>query len=887
VTRPPRVAGLLLRVLLPPDPFEAIAGDLDEAWSDGSLSRAAYWRLAAASVSAYYREQVRPAPLVFVFDGPPARGDGLMRSLIQDLGYGVRVLRRAPGFTAAAIATLALGIGANTAIFSMVNIQMLKPLSYRQPERVAFVLGWNAERQERRFSLSYADFVELKQRARSLEDVAAYSYWSANLTGGDLPERIQAYRVTVNTFAMLGVAPALGRGPLPEEGRAGGREVVVIGHGLWQRRFGGDPSAVGRVVQLDGRPHTIVGVMPRSFEYPIFNFKGDVWTPLRMEQASMLADRGSANATIVARLGDGIPYAKAQADVDTVMRQLAAEHPDTNRSRGARLVEMGAMDDEMAGPAMLIVVVTVAVVLLLACANVANLLLARGVSRQRELAVRAALGASRSRIARQLLAESLLLGLGGGAAGAGVAFVALSALRGALPEILIATQPNIDQLGVDGFALGFTLALSIATGVIFGLVPALKTSRPRHEDLKESAGAGGSAHTRRLRATLVIAEVALSTVLLVGAGLLVRSYQNLQRLTPGFEAGGVLTMALTLPDYRYQSAESRRQFFSHAVERIERLPGVRSASFVNTLPFSTYNRGGSFLIDGQPAPQAGREPAADHRVITTAYFRTLAIPVVAGRPFDESDRAGGAPVAIVNRALVRTFFAGRDPIGSRLRIGTSPDQPWLTIVGVVGDVHHAQLSTAPAPEIYRPYTQAPAAMMMLAARVDGDPAALAAAARAEIQAIDPAQPVYHVKTLARLVSDSMMPQTSAATLVTLFTAVALLLAAVGIYGVLSYAVSQQTREFGVRMALGAQPGDVVRLVARRGLTLVIGGIAIGVAAALAVTRLMADALYGVGSSDPATYASAIAILMLVGCAACGVPAWRATRVQPVVALRNE
>ena len=443
------------------------------------------------------------------------------------------------------------------------------------------------------------------------------------------------------------------------------------------------------------------------------------------------------------------------------------------------------------------------------------------------------------------------------------------------------------QLGVDGFTLVFTLALSIATGVVFGLVPALKTSRPRHEDLKESAGAGGSARTRRLRATLVVAEVALSTVLLVGAGLLVRSYQNLQRLTPGFDAGGVLTMALTLPDYRYESAESRRQFFSQAVERIERLPGVRSASFVNTLPFSTYNRGGSFAIDGQPAPEPGREPAADHRVITTAYFRTLGIPVVAGRPFDESDRAVGAPVAIVNRTLVRTFFAGRDPIGARLRIGTTPDRPWLTIVGVVGDVHHQQLSTTPAPEIYRPYAQAPVAMMMLAARVDGDPAALSAAARAEIQAIDPAQPVYHVKTLSQLVSDSMMPQTSAAMLVTLFSAVALLLAAVGIYGVLSYAVSQQTREFGVRMALGAQPGDVLRLVARRGLALVICGIALGAAAALGVTRLMADALYGVGSSDPATYASAIAILMLVGCAACGVPAWRATRVQPVVALRNE
>jgi putative ABC transport system permease protein len=886
MTRPPRVAGLLLRAMLPPDPFEAIAGDLDEAWSSGSLSRAAYWRLAVASIAAYHREQLQPAP-VCVFDSSAGRGDGPMRSLIQDLGYGMRVLRRAPGFTAAAIATLALGIGANTAIFSMVNIQTLKPLSYRQPERVAFLLAWNAERQERRFNMSYADFAELQRSAGSLEELAAYSYWSANLTGGDMPERIQAYRVTVNTFTMLGVAPMLGRGPLPEEGRTGGSLVVVISHGLWQRRFGGDRSVAGRVVQLDGRPHTIVGVMPPAFEYPIFNFKGDLWAPLQVEQAAMLADRGS-NATIVARLRDGVPYAKAQADVDTIMRRLEAEHPDTNRSLGGRLVEMGKIDDELAGPAMLIVVVTVAIVLLLACANVANLLLARGVSRQRELAVRAALGASGGRIVRQLLVESLLLGLGGGVAGAAVAFVALDALRGALPEILLNTQPNIDQLGVDGLTLVFTLLLSIATSVVFGLVPALKTSRPRLQDgLKESAGAGGSAGSRRLRATLVIAEVALSAVLLVGAGLLVRSYQNLQRLAPGFDASGVLTMTVTLPDYRYESADARRQFFAQAVARIERLPGVQSAAFVNTLPFSTYNRGGSFLIDGQPAPQPGRVPVAAHRVITPAYFRTLAIPVVAGRPFAESDRDGSAPVAIVNGTLVRTYFNGRDPIGSRLRIGTSSESPWLTIVGVVGDVHHEQLSTRPAPEIYRPYPQAPAAMMMLAARVDGDPNALVAATRAQIQAIDPAQPVYHVKALSRLVADSLMPQTSAAAMVTLFSAVALLLAAVGIYGVLSYAVSQQTREFGVRMALGAQRGDVLRLVVGRGLALVLGGLALGVTAAFGVTRLMTGLLYGVGASDPATYAAVIAILFFVGCAACAVPAWRATRVEPVVALRNE
>jgi putative ABC transport system permease protein len=546
---------------------------------------------------------------------------------------------------------------------------------------------------------------------------------------------------------------------------------------------------------------------------------------------------------------------------------------------------MGRLDDQEAGPTMAIVLVTAALVLMLACANVANLLLARGVSRARELAVRAALGASAWRIGRQLLAESLLLALLGGAAGIGLAAVLLNAARAALPELLLATMPNVDELGLDRVTLAYTVALCFVTSLVFGSVPAWRASRPSFQDgLREGAATGGSRGTRRLRGALVVAEVALSALLLVAAGLLVRSYAGLQRVDPGFRPGGVLTMTLSLPEYRYPDAPQRLQFAERALERITQVPGVRSAGFVNVLPFSTYDRGARLTVEGAPPPEPGRQPSVSYRVAGPGYLETLGIPVVEGRTFDGRDAPDGPPVALVNRALVRRYLGGEPSVGRRVRLGRE-DAPWATIVGVVGDVHHAQLTRTPDPEVYVPLAQAPPALLMLAVRTEGRPEEQAASVRAAIQAVDPAQPVYHVKTMGQLVSDSLLAQTTSAALMTLFSALALALAAVGVYGVVAYGVSQQTREFGLRIALGATPRDVLALVLRQGLRLVGLGVALGAVSALAATRLMGGILYGVGPADPRTYLGVVGLLVATGLLAASVPAWRASRVTPVEALR--
>ncbi len=886
--RPPRLAAALMRLLLPGDAYEAIAGDVDEDWSTAvRRSRARYWRIASASIAAYWWYSMRQPRAEAGVANTTLQGDGAMRSLLQDFRYGVRLMRRAPGFTLAAIVTLALGIGANTAIFSLVNVLKLRPLAYRDPHRVTFVLGWNTAQQSMAFNLNFADFADLKREARSFDDVAAYAYWSANFTGGDVPERVQAYRVTANTFSLLDVPPLIGRTLTPRDGMPGAPNVVIISHGLWERRFGAERSVVGRPVQIDGQPYTVVGVMPGAFEYPVFNFKGDLWAPMQVDASAPLADRDSSGSVVVvARVRNGIAYATAQAEVDTIMRRLEADHPQTNRGTGARLIELGKLDDEEAGPAVWILLATVGAVLLLACANVANLLLARGVARQRELAVRAALGAGRPRVIRQLLVESLLLGLGGAVGGASIAVGLLRILRGAMPEMIETTLPNLDALGLDGTTLGFTIALCLLTTLLFGVVPAWRASQSTATDsLRGSTGLGGGTGTRRLRTALVVLEVTLSTMLLVTAGLLVQSYQRQQRLDPGFNPHGVLTMTIALPDYRYGEPDAQRRFFEQAVDRIARVPGVQSAGFVNVLPFSTYNRGGHFVVEGRPAPEPGREPSADFRTVTPDYLRTMQIRIVGGRALDATDRAASRRVALVNERLARQIFPGEDPTIHHLRVGSGPSAISVAIVGVVANVQHEQLTGRPSPEIYFPQAQAPADMMMLAARIQGDPEPLSKAIRAQIAVIDPGQPVFHVKTLDQLVGDSLILPNASAAMMSLFGVLAVILAAVGIYGVVAYAVGQQTREIGVRIALGARPGDVAALVLRSGLAPVGFGIVLGIVGALGASSLIASALYGVRPMDPPTYVIASVVLVAVGALACALPAWRASRVEPMQALR--
>ena len=821
-----------------------------------------------------------------------------MQSLLQDVRYGARLIWRNPVFSLTAIVTLALGIGANSAIFSAVNALTRKPLAYHDPSRVTFVLAWDLDENEMRFNLHHLEYLDLQRDATSFQELAGYTYLSANLTGGDIPDRVQAYRVTPNTFTMLGVSALVGRAFDASEVAGGRTDIAVISHALWQRRFGGDAGVIGRQIVVNDEPKEIVAVMPPRFEFPVFNFKGDLWVPsqLRGWERGQRAQFGLL--TVVGRLRDGVTYAQAQSEVDLLMRGYAKRYSDTDRGMGARVIEMGRLGDMTAGPAAIILLVTVATVLLLACANVANLLLARGAARQRELAVRAAIGASRLRIGRQMIVEGALLALGGGMFGVAIAYVMLAALRAALPDLVLTTVPNVHEIGVDAATLGYTLAVSLLTSVIVGVLPAWRASRDRFDALKESASAGGSRNARRLRSVLVVAEVALATMLLVAAGLLARSYTGLHQVNPGFDPDGVMTMAMTLPESRYREIETRDRFYEQVLARTMALPGVASAGFVNTLPFSTYDDGTTITFDGAPAPPSGRDPVVSFRVVSDRYFETMRIPAIGGRMFDRRDTRNGALVAIVNQVLAHRHFADRSAIGQRIydesvwsrfapKSLAADYTPWLTIVGIVGEVRHSNLWDTVRPEVYLPMSQAAPAIMMLAARTSARPEDLTAPIRDAIRAIDPTQPVYHVKTMDTLVAESMELQRVSAAMVTLFSAVALMLAAIGIYGVVSYGVIQQTREFGVRMALGATPRDVLRQVLRSGGTLVAVGVVIGIAGAVGVSGLLRGALFGVSPMDPLTYAGVAVVLGVAGVIACMVPAWRASGTNPLNALRAE
>ena len=882
--RPPLLARLLLRVLVPSHLYEPIAGDLEEQWHVAGGGRGRFWIAALRTVADCWRDRARAYAAA-----PRPRGDGPMQSLWMDLRYAARTMRRSPAFTLAAVLTLTIGIGATSAIFSIVNSLVLKPLPYREPSRLAFVFGHDNETGTRQFSVSVADYLDIRRQSKSLSSVSAYSYLSANLTGGDTPERVQAYRVTGNTFDVLGVAPALGRAFAEADATPGHDRVTVLSDGLWRRRFGGDPGIVGRRVSVNGVPYEIVGVMPRRFEFPVYNFKGDLWIPWAMEDTSTDRTAGGSG-TVLARLADGEDMKGASAELETVMRRLAADHPSTNATRSARLLEMGQLDDEVFKPMAMILAGTVGLVLLLACANVANLLLARGVSRARELAVRAAVGASRWRIARQLLIESLLLSIIGGTAGVAAARVALDALRASLPELILSTSPNIDELGVDGLTLIFTLGVAAVATLLFGALPAFRSARPAApETLKEGASAGGSRGTRRLRTALVIAEVALATILAVGSTLLVRSYTRLQHVSPGFEPGGLLTMAMTLPEDRYPTAQRRRQFYDDAVQRLTSLPGVRSAGFVNVLPFSTYYRSTRVIVEGSPLPSPGRESRTDSRIATPDYFTTMKIPLRSGRGFAVRDVESAPRVAIVNETFVHRFLGSGPAEGRRVRLGAvTDDGPWIEIIGTVGDVHHGDVAEAPAPELYVPLSQSVGTtMMMLAVRVDHRPEDMIASVRGRILEIDPTQPVYHVKSMEQLLGDSLLPRAAAAVLTGGFSVIALLLALVGVYGVVSYSVTQQMREFGVRLALGATPGLLVRLVIRQTATMTACGIGLGLAGAFAVSALLESLLYGVSARDLPTYGMTVAALFPLALLASAIPAWRAASAEPLRALRAE
>ena len=805
-----------------------------------------------------------------------------MDHFTQDLHYALRRLMKAPGFTLVAVLTLALGIGANSAIFSVVNGVLLKPLPYPEPDRL---VGVYHTTDGQRAVMSGPNYSDIARLATTLENAAAISTSRMILTGEGEATRLPVAEVSASLFNVLGVRPEIGRTFNADENTPGRTNLVVLAHGLWEQRFGSDPAVIGRRIMLDGVPREVIGVMPRGFSYPS---ERQAWLPIEYDQNFVARQRGAWYLSVVARLKPGVTPGQAAAEIETLGRNLARQHPDSNAEIGMTafpLLEAMVGDIRQS---VLILLGAVGFVLLIACTNVANLLLARAAAREPEMAVRTALGAGRGRLVRQLLTESLVLSV------LGAAFGLLLAVWGV--ELLIALKPQgiprLSNVRVDGIVILFTFATALLTGVLFGLVPAFTATRGLSASLKEGGrGAVTSRGGTRVRGALVVAELALAVMLLAGAGLLMRSFVKLQAVDPGFKTEQTLTFELTLPDARYEQDEPRIAFFDQLLPRLRALPGVRSASAVLGLPLSGLDLIISFEVAGRPPVPPSQQPSMQVRVATPDYFDAVGIPIKRGRGFTEDDRATTPRVVLITEAAARQFFPGEDPIGKTIKLGwgRGPGKPKAggEVVGIVGDIKDAALNEPNPPQIYMPLRQWPTSFMTVVVKTSVPPASLADAARAQVAAIDPNLPLSNVSTLEAVVAKSISQQRFYLTLLMVFAAVALVLAAIGIFGVLSYAVSQRTREIGIRMALGAQERSVITLIVRQAMVLVASGIALGTAAALFLSDTMTKMLFSVKPTDPATFASVAGVLMGVALFASYIPARRATRVDPIVALRSE
>ncbi|HLL74217.1 MAG TPA: ABC transporter permease [Pyrinomonadaceae bacterium] len=798
-----------------------------------------------------------------------------MGTLWQDARYGVRALLKSPGLMAVAVLALALGMGANTAIFSVVNAVLLRPLPYKDAGRLTTVFESDA-RQESFYPAAPANFLAWKGGATSFEEMAALSNkgWSGNLTGAGEPERLQGFQVTANLFQLLGVGAAHGRTFLPEEDRPGASNVVVLSHGLWQRRFGGDRSVVGRTLTINGQGYAVVGVMPPDFQ--IYE-KADVWTPVAFD-AKEEANDEDHYLFVMGRLRPGVTVEQARAEASAILRSRA-ERPEEANLAGVSPAQEGLVREVR--PLLYVLFGAVGFVLLIACANVASLLLARAASRRKEIAIRTALGASRVRIVRQLLTESVLLALLGATLGLFLALWGVDLLVALLPEYVVVGSPRLRALGVDAWVLGYTVALSLATSLLFGLAPALQASKADLTDALKEGGRGGAGGSwrARLRGGVIVAEVALAVVLLAGAGLMIRTLWQLNNVPLGFDPENVLAVNVDLPEAKYEGPERIAEFYGRAFERVAAVPGVERVGATNSLGVSV-----GFQIEGRPPLGAQDRPQAVTRFVSPGYFDALRVPLVRGRAFTEADRRGGANVAVIDETLARRHFADEDPVGRRINLFDAPRE----IVGVVGAARYDGPALRPNPVAYLPYTQMTWSGMTLYVRsAGGDPASLSASVRGAIHSVDPDQPVYNVRTLSTALSETVAPQRYLTLLLGAFAAVALLLSTLGLYGVVSYSVAQRTQEIGIRMALGARPGDVLRMILRQGVALVAVGVAAGLAASLGLTRLMESVLFGVRPTDPLALASAALLLVCVALLACYVPARRATKVDPMEALRYE
>jgi putative ABC transport system permease protein len=812
------------------------------------------------------------------------RGVRFLEELWQDLLYGARVLSKRPGFTLIAVLTLALGIGANTAIFSVVNAVLLRPLPYENSHELVQI--WGTHPQLDTAPLSPANFLDWVEQNRVFERIAAYTGQNFNLSGVDEPERIRATRVSAGLFELLRAQPALGRTFLAEEDQYGGHRVVILSHALWHRRFGGDPGVLGQTLTLNDQSYVVVGVMGPEFSFP--RATTEMWTPIAFSQGER-GTRDTNYISVIARLQPRVTLEQARSEMEALARRQQEQYPKSNTGVGVKVISYKEQIVGDTRPILLLLLGAVGFVLLIACANVANLLLARATARRKEMAIRSALGASRRRIIRQLLTESVLLALAGGGLGLLLAFWGLGQLVALQP----ASIPRLTELSIDRGVLLFASAVTLLTGIAFGLAPALHASRLDPNDaLKEGGkGTGGSGGRQRLRSLLAVSEIALSLMLLIGAGLMVKSFWRLMHVDPGFDPGNALTMVVSLPASRYAQAERQVAFFQQAVERVSNLPGVVAAGVTTDIPLFGGSSTG-FDVEGRPPYAPGQRPMVEYRSVSPGYFRAMGIPIVRGRTFTDQDRNDAPAVVVINEVLARHYFPDEDPIGKRL--GFSKPTDWREIVGVARDTRNYGLDEEVKPEAYMPYTQSSpdylagsVSGMILVARTASDPQNMVAAVKREVQELDRNLPIYNIKTMGQYLAESVERRRFIMLLLAVFAGVGLLLAVVGLYGVMSYAVSQRTHEIGIRVALGAQSSDVLKLIVGQGMLLTLVGIVIGLAAAYGLTRMMSSLLFGVGASDPWTFAGVAALLVGIALLACYLPARRATKVDPLVALRYE
>jgi putative ABC transport system permease protein len=826
---------------------------------------------------------------------PPRRSEAIVSDLFRDIRYALRVLTRNPGYAAAAIVALAVGTGANTAIFSEVNAVLLRPLPYPNSSHLAMVWGSNPKAQQGTDQLPIfgADFTEYQEENKSFDRLAGFRYVRYNLMNEAYPEEIQAANVSAEFFPMLGVQPALGRTFLPEEDQPGRNDVVVLGNELWSRLANSDPNIVGKAILLNGQKRTVIGVMPKGFEFPRaaempsylqFPKSTQLWAPLALNPKEART-HGTRNLAVLAELKPAVTLRQAQSDMDGIAHQLELKYPDSDYGLGVRVVPLQEQLIGRLRPFLLVLWGAVGFVLLIACANVANLQLARSVVRQHEMAVRTALGARRTTIIRQLLTEGVMLGLIGGIFGLLLAEVGVRLISIARPGNLA----NLDKAHIDGAVLGFTAACALLSGMLSGLTPALVLSVPGFYQSMREKSQSANPSSSRMRNALLVVEVSLAVTLLVGAGLMVKAFLHLQSVDPGFNPENVLTMEFLLPGPQYSEDLQLVRFYQRAMDGIRSLPGIQSVSVVATPPLSGQKLTSKFTIEGQPLiAYSNEQPLANLQLISPEYFKTMQIPLLRGRSFTEHDDEKSTQVAIVNRALANRFWPGQNAEGHRIKIGGPDDsEPWMEIVGIADDVKSSALGAEAKPELYLAYSQNIARLMHIVVRTSGDPMKIAAAVRQQIWSMDKNQPIANIETMKEIVADSVAGSRFTVLLLSIFSGVAFLLAVLGIYGIVAYFASQRTREIGIRRAFGARTSHVLLLVIGQGFFLTLAGTILGLIGARALTRVLSSFLYDVSPTDPAIFVGIAGFFLLISVVASFVPALRAASVNPMEALRYE